>query len=103
MEKVNKTPINLDPENMDDFRALAHHMVDDLVDYVAGLRDRPVWKPILDQNKDQFTTPLPHQAQGEIEAYQDFKDQIFYKPMGNTHPPLLGMGNGQRGSAGCLC
>lgn len=96
MEKVNRTPINLDPANMDDFRALAHQMVDDMVDYVTGLEDRPVWEPIHDENKAAFNSPIPHQAQGESEAYQDFKDLILCMPMGNIHPRFWGwvMGNG---------
>jgi glutamate/tyrosine decarboxylase-like PLP-dependent enzyme len=96
MDKTDQTPINLDPENMDEFRTLAHRMVDDVMNFLDGIAEKPVWEPILEQDKANFSSPLPRQAQGEAEAYQDFKDQIFSKPMGNFHPRFWGwvMGNG---------
>ena len=36
----------LDPQNWDDIRALGHRMLDDMLDYTADIRDRPVWQPI---------------------------------------------------------
>lgn len=91
-----RNPVSLDPENVEDFRDLAHLMVDDIVDYIAGLSDRPVWQPITDQEKNSFNQPIPLQPQGEASAYQDFKDNVFYQPMGNLHPRFWGwvMGNG---------
>jgi len=91
-----KNPINLDPENSEDFRSLTHQMVDDMVDYIIELRERSVWRPITQQDKVNFNQPLPRQAEGETSAYQDFKEQILYKPMGNLHPRfwVWVMGNG---------
>ena len=36
----------LDPQSWNDIRALGHRMLDDMIDYVADIRDRPVWQPI---------------------------------------------------------
>ena len=96
MEIDLKKPVSLDPENLDEFRDLAHTMVDDVVDYIAGLRDRPVWQPITDQDKSFFNSPIPHKPQGETSTYQEFKEQILFEPMGNLHPRFWGwvMGNG---------
>ena len=32
----------LDPKNWDDIRAQGHRMLDDMIDYAANIRDRPV-------------------------------------------------------------
>jgi glutamate/tyrosine decarboxylase-like PLP-dependent enzyme len=96
MEISTNNFVSLDPKDLGEFRDLAHQMVDDLVDFVAGMSERPVWQPITDQDTSHFTSPAPHQPQGEASAYQDFKDQIFNQPMGNYHPRFWGwvMGNG---------
>ena len=35
----------LDPEDWASMRALGHRMVDDMMDYIETIRDRPVWAP----------------------------------------------------------
>lgn len=96
MKTKDLQPTNLDPESWDDLRAVAHQMVDDMIDYTAHLEDEPVWKPISTEAKDFFAQPVPTAAQGEEGAYQDFKDYILCNPMGNIHPRFWGwvMGNG---------
>jgi aromatic-L-amino-acid decarboxylase len=32
----------LDPQNWDEIRAQGHRMLDDMIDYAANIRDRPV-------------------------------------------------------------
>ncbi len=36
------TELNLDPPDWEQLRQLGHQMVDDMVDYLAGVRQRPV-------------------------------------------------------------
>ena len=36
----------LDPDDWGEMRALGHRMVDDMMDYLQGVRDRPVWRPV---------------------------------------------------------
>ena len=33
----------LDPQNWDEIRAQGHRMLDDMIDYAANIRERPVW------------------------------------------------------------
>src|SRR5262249_60973892 len=49
----------LDPESWDETRALAHRMLDHMIDYVATIRERPVWQPIPDVVRAQFRESLP--------------------------------------------
>ena len=41
-------------------RRLGHRMLDDMIDYVADVRERPVWQPIPDAVRARFREPLPH-------------------------------------------
>jgi hypothetical protein len=34
---------NLDPKDWEAIRVLGHRMVDDMMSYLAGLRERPTW------------------------------------------------------------
>ena len=49
------------PKNWDDIRAQGHRMLDDMIDYVANIRDRPVWQPIPDDVRARFHAALPRQ------------------------------------------
>ena len=42
---------SLDPGDWGAFRALAHRMLDDAIDGLEGVRNRPVWQPIPDESK----------------------------------------------------
>ena len=92
----NRPEENLDPQDWDALRSLAHQMVDDAMDYIQHVRERPVWQPIPEEVLDFLNQPVPQQGQGEKEAYEDFKDYVFHNSMGNVHPRFWGwvMGNG---------
>ena len=86
----------LDPQNWDDMRALAHRMVDDAVDYLQNVADRPVWQPVPPEVRKRLQSPAPHQAEPPAQVYEDFKRDILPYPMGNIHPRFWAwyMGNG---------
>ena len=87
---------NLDPQDWDATRALAHQMIDDLFDYQQTLRDRPIWRPVPEEAAEFFDQEVPHEPVGEDQAYQEFKQYILPNQMGNLHPRFWGwvMGNG---------
>ena len=80
----------LDPENWDEMRALAHRMVDDAINNLETIRERPVWRPIPDEIAARFDTPAPHEPAGADATYQEFLETILPYPMGNTHPRFWG-------------
>ena len=45
MEQENIMPVEetLDPGDWESIRALGHRMIDDMLDYMKNLRERPVW------------------------------------------------------------
>src|SRR5664279_2340902 len=76
----------LDPEDWDALKALGHRMVEDMIDYLATIRKRPVWQPMPPQAKADLRQALPHDPQGAEAAYADFQRDVLPYAMGNTHP-----------------
>lgn len=80
----------LDPDDWEALRALGHRMVDDMLDYLREVRERPVWQPIPQEVKEHLKQPLPQRAQGAEAAYEDFRRHVLPHPMGNIHPRFWG-------------
>ena len=77
---------SLDPQDWEAMRTLGHQMVDDLIDYWAGIREQKIWRPIPDEVKQVFDLPIPEQGQSPEEVYREFKEYIFPYNKGNVHP-----------------
>jgi len=91
----------LDPENWDALRALGHRMVDDSVDFLRDVRERPAWQPTPEALKQRFAAPLPRAAAGAEAAYAAFQRDVAPYPLGNVHPRFWGWvaGTGTPGAA----
>jgi aromatic-L-amino-acid decarboxylase len=86
----------LDPENWDEMRALAHRMIDDSMDYIQHVEERPVWQPVPSETLERLRAPAPMGPEKPEEVYEEFKRDILPYPMGNIHPRFWAwyMGNG---------
>lgn len=84
------TEESLDPQDWDAFRRLAHQMLDDALDYQAGVRERPVWQPVPDALRVRFAEPVPRQGAGEAAAYRDYQELLAPYALGNIHPRFWG-------------
>lgn len=86
----------LDPENWDEMRALAHRMMDDAIDYLQNVSERPVWQPVPEEVKQHLQAEAPHLPTEPAAVYQEFKRDILPYPLGNIHPRFWSwyMGNG---------
>ncbi len=76
----------LDPQDWAATRTLAHRMIDDAIEYLQTVRERPVWQAMPAAVQAGFTTPLPQQPTALEEVYQRFVDNGLPYPMGNIHP-----------------
>jgi len=76
----------LDPQDWDAMRVLGHQMIDDLIDYWAGIREEKIWKPIPEEVKVFLDQPIPEKGQAPEEVYREFKENIFPYNKGNVHP-----------------
>lgn len=87
----------IDPADWEQFRLLAHEMVDDSLDYLRDVGTRPAWQPMpTTVRRALLDDPLPRTGRGEAAAYQDFLDLVRPYPNGNIHPRFWGwvMGTG---------
>jgi len=86
----------LDPEDWNQMRKLGHRMVDDAVEYLKTVGDRPVWQAMPEAVKDTFKSGLPQQPADATAVYEEFLTNIFPYPLGNIHPRFWAwyMGNG---------
>ena len=80
----------LDPEDWKSIRQLGHKMLDDMLDYMKTVRERPVWQHAPDKVKAHFNRPLPRDPQPTEEIYQEFVEKVLPYPLGNIHPCFWG-------------
>ncbi len=92
----------LDPQDWNKVRAQAHRMLDDMLDYVAEIRDRPVWQPIPDEVRTRFRESLPRQSSELSDVYSDFTNFIAPYATGNVHPGFMGWVHGGGNVVGML-
>jgi len=102
MTASHNAPAPLDPANWDEYRALAHRMLDESLDYLRDVRERPTWTPTpADVKSAIHDEPVPRRGLGEAAAYEDFLRLVRPYPNGNIHPRFWGwvMGTGTPQSA----
>jgi aromatic-L-amino-acid decarboxylase len=89
-EKVVPPEETLDPEDWESIRALGHQMLDDMLNYMKTVRERPVWQHAPDRVKAHFNKPLPLDPQPPEEIYEEFLENVLPYPVGNIHPRFWG-------------
>ncbi len=87
---------SLDPQDWEGLRRLGHTMVDDMLEYLRTVRERPVWGSPSAAVRGRLQEPLPRTGQGYEKAYRDFVEGVLPYPTGNIHPRFWGwvMGTG---------
>jgi aromatic-L-amino-acid decarboxylase len=80
----------LDPENWDAVRNQAHRMLDDMLDYIAHIRERPVWTPLPGNIRGHFHAELPRAPLALDAVHREFLDFILPYSGGNVHPGFMG-------------
>ncbi len=93
---------NLDPMDWKPVRELAHRMLDDILNYVEGIRERPVWQPIPDSVRTQFQDALPTVPTDLATVHATFMRDILPYTVGNAHPGFMGWVHGGGNVAGML-
>ncbi|MDC0773764.1 pyridoxal phosphate-dependent decarboxylase family protein [Streptomyces sp. HD] len=86
--------IPLDPPDWEEFKALGRRIVDDMADYLAGIRDRPVWQPVPPDVQARLDTALPRTGVPAQDVYEEFRTTVMPYPRGNIHPRFWGWANG---------
>ncbi len=92
----------LDPTDWEAFRAQAHLMLDDILDYTQNIRQRPVWQPIPEQVRGRFRDALPAGPSSLAEVHREFMNHILPFAAGNAHPGFMGWVQGGGTAVGTL-
>jgi len=92
----------LDPTDWDAFRALAHRMLDQAIDHVREVGDKPVWTPMPEPVKQRLNEQLPVEAQGAEKASEELVELILPFGTGNTHPRFFGWVHGSGTPGGII-
>ena len=91
---------SLDPKDWPTFRALAHHMLDDMLDYTQHIQTRPVWQPLPEALKAKLQQPLSEKTLEQ--AHRHFMTTILPYTVGNAHPRFMGWVHGGGTPVGML-
>ncbi|MGH9417779.1 MAG: pyridoxal phosphate-dependent decarboxylase family protein [Terriglobales bacterium] len=92
----------LDPEPWGELRELAHRMLDDMLDYTAEIRSRPVWQAMPEAVRQRFRAPLPVAPGALADAYREFQENVLPYAGGNVHPGFMGWVQGGGTAVGML-
>ncbi len=80
----------LDPKDWPAFRLFSHAALDDALDYLETLRERPAWQEMPDEIQARLNEPLPTEPTPLDDVYRTFVDSILPYASGNTHPRFFG-------------
>jgi aromatic-L-amino-acid decarboxylase len=92
----------LDPSDWKSFRSEAHRMLEDILDYVENIKERPVWQPIPDHVRSQFRSELPEKPSDLARVHEEFMRYILPFSSGNVHPGFMGWVHGAGTPIGIL-
>jgi glutamate/tyrosine decarboxylase-like PLP-dependent enzyme len=94
---------SLDPTDWAAFRALAHRALDDTLDAVAGIRERPPWRAIPDATRAAIAAdPLPRAPADLARVYAQYAELVEPYAVDNRHPRFFGWVHGAGTPAGIV-
>lgn len=77
-------------------------MLDDMLDYLEHIRERPVWQPIPQEMRALFHEGLPREPSGLAVVHDTFMRDILPFSVGNAHPGFMGWVHGGGTPVGML-
>ncbi len=92
----------LDPADWQQFRADSHRMLDDMLDFIEQVRERPVWQKPPAEVRAAFDQPLPEDPAELADVHAEFQSLILPYATGNTHPGFFGYVHGGGTPVGML-
>jgi aromatic-L-amino-acid decarboxylase len=93
---------SLDPQDWDLFRSSAHAAVDEAIDFLRTVNQRPVWQPVPPSVRESLNEQLPLDGRLFSEVYADFKKLILPYATGNIHPRFFGWVHGAGLASGLI-
>ncbi|WP_408737063.1 pyridoxal phosphate-dependent decarboxylase family protein [Acetobacter fallax] len=96
---------SLDPsgEGWEQLRAEGHRMLDEMIDNLATLRERPVWQPVPAEVRETFRrAAMPEESGGLRDFFSAFSRDVLPYSVGNRHPGFMGWVHGGGTPVGML-
>ena len=92
----------LDPGDWEEFRALAHRMVDVALDSQRNVRQGPTWRPFPGKLEEVFRSGVPREGLGADAALSEFLEAVHPFPIGTHHPRFWGWAGGTGSPLGMM-
>jgi glutamate/tyrosine decarboxylase-like PLP-dependent enzyme len=92
----------LDPADWASVQALSHQVIDDAVDYLRDVRNRPAWREMPADVREAFAAPLPRFPAPLAAVYGEVSRTVMSYPMGNVHPRFWAWYMGSSNFTGAL-
>ena len=80
----------LDPKDWEEQRQIGHQIIDDMIEHLKNIREKPVWRPIPSEIKDRARKPIPKEGQNISSIYNEIREIVIPFSLGNTHPCFWG-------------
>ncbi len=93
---------SLDPADWAAFRAQGHRMLDDMLDAMSTVADRPLWQPVPAATRARMRARLPLAPTPLAAVHEDFLRDIAPYSSGNAHPGFMGWVQGGGTPVGML-
>ena len=77
-------------------------MLDDILDYVENIRERPVWRPIPEDVRARFRAEIPAEPAALADVHDEFMQHVLPYATGNVHPGFMGWVHGGGNPVGVL-
>ena len=90
IDSSEKTLDPVDAAGWSELRALGHQMVDEMLEYLRTVRERPVWQSVPQDVRARLSGPVPHDPTPAARVYEEFKRDVLPYPTGNIHPRFWG-------------
>ena len=94
MQSPNTAAPHLDPDDWEAFRAASRRALDDMIDFLQTVRERPVWQEAPPEVVREFRAPLPAAPRDLDAVLADFASLIRPYATGNLHPLFMGWVHG---------
>ena len=92
----------LDPEDWSEVRRLGHELLDDLIDQLSNVGERPAWTPVPPQVKARLEQPAARLPADFSDVLGELKRDILPYATGNIHPRWFGWVHGTGTVEGAL-
>jgi aromatic-L-amino-acid decarboxylase len=92
----------LDPQDWTAFRQLSHQALDEAIDYLERVRERPAWQEVPEAVRARIAQPLPVDPTPLDAVYREFVETILPYSSGNIHPRFFGWVQGTGTPVGAL-